>query len=160
MGASIQTGSVATGVPACPPSDQAPRPKTGREACHHTGFTLVELMIVVAILLILVSMAAPIYRAAVIRAKEAVLRDNLFTMRQLIDEYTMDKQKAPQALDDLVSAGYIREVPRDPFTNSNSTWQVAMEDAMQAVNQTAPGIIDVKSGSDKTSLDGTLYNTW
>lgn len=124
------------------------------------GFTLVELMIVVSIILILISVAAPIYRSAVIRAREAVLRDNLFTMRQLIDEYTLDKQKAPQSLDDLVSGGYIRQVPRDPFTASNTTWQTVMEDSLQAVDQTAPGIIDVKSGSDKTSLDGTPYNTW
>jgi general secretion pathway protein G len=124
------------------------------------GFTLVELMIVVSIILILISMAAPIYRNAVIRAREAVLRDNLFTMRQLIDEYTMDKQKAPQSLDELVSGGYIRKVPRDPFTGSDTTWQTVMEDSLQAVDQTAPGIIDVKSGSDKTSLEGTPYNTW
>jgi len=124
------------------------------------GFTLVELMIVVSIILILISMAAPIYRSAVIRAREAVLRDNLFTMRQLIDEYTLDKQKAPQSLEDLVSGGYIRKVPRDPFTGSDTTWQTVMEDSLQAVDQTAPGIIDVKSGSDKTSLEGTPYNTW
>jgi general secretion pathway protein G len=124
------------------------------------GFTLVELMIVVSIILILISVAAPIYRSAVIHAREAVLRDNLFTMRQLIDEYTLDKQRAPQSLDDLVSAGYIRQVPRDPFTRSDSTWQTVMEDSLQAVDQTAPGIIDVKSGSDKTGLDGTPYNTW
>jgi len=124
------------------------------------GFTLVELMIVVSIILILISVAAPIYRSAVIHAREAVLRDNLFTLRQLIDEYTLDKQRAPQSLDDLVSAGYIRQVPRDPFTRSDSTWQTVMEDSLQAVDQTAPGIIDVKSGSDKTGLDGTPYNTW
>jgi general secretion pathway protein G len=124
------------------------------------GFTLVELMIVVSIILILISVAAPIYRTAVIRAREAVLRDNLFTMRQLIDEYTLDKQKAPQSLDDLVSGGYIRQVPLDPFTRSNTTWQTVMEDSLQAVDQTAPGIIDVKSGSDRTSLEGTPYNTW
>ncbi len=116
-------------------------------------------MIVISIILILIGMAAPIYRNSVIRAKEAVLRDNLFTLRQLIDEYTLDKQKAPQSLEDLVTAGYIREIPRDPFTNSNTTWQVVMEDTLQAVDQTAPGISDVKSGSDRISLDGTPYNT-
>ena len=146
MEANTQNGSGAgAGIPACP----GPR-----------GFTLVELMIVVSIILILISMAAPIYRNAVIRAREAVLRDNLFTMRQLIDEYTLDKQKAPQSLEDLVSGGYIRQVPQDPFTRSNTTWQTVMEDSLQAVDQTAPGIIDVKSGSDKTSLEGTPYNTW
>lgn len=146
MEANTQNGSgVRAGVPARPD----PR-----------GFTVVELMIVVSIILILISVAAPIYRNALIRAREAVLRDNLFTMRQLIDEYTMDKQKAPQSLEDLVSGGYIRQVPYDPFTRSNTTWQTVMEDSLQAVDQTAPGIIDVKSGSDKTSLEGTPYNTW
>ncbi len=134
------------------------RRQRNRPGCR--GFTLVELMIVVSIILILISVAAPIYRNAVIRAKEAVLRDNLFTLRQLIDEYTLDKQKAPQSLEDLVTAGYIREVPRDPFTNTNSTWQVVTEDALMAVDQSAPGIIDVKSGSDRVSLDGAPYNTW
>ncbi len=128
-----------------------------RRAC---GFSLVELMIVISIILILISVAAPIYRTSVIRAREAVLRDNLFTMRQLIDEYTLDKQKAPQSLDELVSGGYLREVPSDPFTRTNTTWQTVTEDALQAVDQTAPGIIDVKSGSDRVSLDGTPYNTW
>lgn len=124
------------------------------------GFTLIELIVVVSIILILISVAAPIYRTSVIRAKEAVLRDQLFTLRQLIDEYTLDKQKAPQSLEDLVEAGYIREIPRDPFTNSNATWQVVMEDTMMAVEQTEPGIVDVKSGSDRISLDGNPYNTW
>ena len=124
------------------------------------GFTLIELMIVVSVILILISVAAPIYRTSIIRAKEAVLKDNLFTLRQLIEEYTLDKQKAPQSIEDLVSAGYIREAPRDPFTGSNTTWEVIMEDTLQAADQTAPGIFDVKSGSDRISLEGTPYNTW
>lgn len=121
---------------------------------------MVELMIVIAIIFILISVAAPIYRNSVIRAREAVLRDDLFTLRQLIDVYTLDKQKAPQSLEDLVSGGYLRELPRDPFTNSNTTWQVVMEDTLQAADQTAPGIIDVRSGSDRISLEGAPYNTW
>lgn len=124
------------------------------------GWTLVELMIVVSIILILISVAAPIYRSSIIRAREAVLRDNLFTMRSVIEEYTLDKQRAPQALEDLVSAGYLREVPRDPFTQSNQTWQVIMEDTLMAANQTQPGIVEVRSGSDRISLEGTPYNTW
>lgn len=124
------------------------------------GFTMVELMIVISIILILISVAAPIYRTAVIRAKEAVLRDQLFTMRQLIDEYTLDKQQAPQSLEDLVSEGYLREIPRDPLTGSNTTWKVDMEEALKSADQTQPGIIDVHSGSDKTSLEGTPYSSW
>lgn len=124
------------------------------------GFTMVELMIVMAIIVILVSIAIPQYQKALIRSKESVLKNNLFTLRQVIDEYTYDKQKAPQSLQDLVSAGYLRDVPIDPMTESNQTWRTVMEDALQSVDQTEPGIFDVKSGSDKTGLDGTPYGDW
>ena len=124
------------------------------------GFTLIELMIVMAIIAVLVSMAVPIYQKSIIRAKESVLRNNLFTMRTVIDEYTYDKQKAPQTLDDLVNEGYLREIPTDPMTGSNQTWKTIMEDALTSVNQTEPGIYDVRSGSDATSLDGTPYSEW
>jgi general secretion pathway protein G len=125
-----------------------------------SGFTMVELMIVMAIIVILVSIAIPQYQKAMIRAKEGVLKNNLFTLRTVIDEYTYDKQKAPQSLQDLVAAGYLREIPLDPMTNSNQTWKTIMEDVLQSVNQTEPGIFDVKSGSDKTGLDGTSYGDW
>ena len=134
-----------------------------RRRTHHTGrrgFTLVELMIVISIILILISIAAPMYTRSIIRAKEAVLHDQLFTLRQLIDEYTLDKQQAPQSLDDLVSEGYLRELPKDPFTNSKTTWKTDMEDALKSADQTQPGIVDVHSGSDKTSMDGTAYSSW
>lgn len=121
---------------------------------------MVELMVVLAIMSILLSMAVPIYRNALISAKEAALRDQLRVMRQFIDEYTVDKQKAPQALDDLVSGGYMKQLPTDPFTQSNSTWKVDMDDALQSPDQTEPGIADVHSGSDRVSLDGTPYNSW
>jgi general secretion pathway protein G len=78
----------------------------------------------------------------------------------LIDEYTLDKQQAPQSLDDLVTEGYLRELPRDPFTNSSTTWKTEMEDTLQSADQTQPGIVDVHSGSEKMSLEGTAYNTW
>jgi general secretion pathway protein G len=124
------------------------------------GFTLIELMIVMTIVTILVSIAVPLYQKSVLRAKESVLRQNLFTLRTVIDEYTYDKQKAPQTLDDLVSEGYLRQVPLDPMTGSNRTWKLIMEDALTSVNQTEPGIFDVRSGSDKTSLEGTAYSEW
>jgi len=121
------------------------------------GFTMVELMIVMAIVVILISIAIPQYQKSIIRSKEAVLRNNLFTLRQVIDEYTYDKQKAPQSLQDLVTAGYLRDIPLDPMTGSNQTWRTINEDALQSVDQTEPGIFEVKSGSDKTGLDGTAY---
>lgn len=124
------------------------------------GFTLIELLIVMSIIVILVSIAVPMYQKSILRAKESVLRNNLFTLRTVIDEYSYDKQKAPQSLQDLVSEGYLREVPVDPITGSNSTWKIIMEDAVQSVNQTEPGIFDVRSGSDKMSLDGTPYSDW
>ena len=124
------------------------------------GFTLIELMIVMTVITVIISLAVPMYRKAIVRAKESVLRNNLFTMRTLIDEYTFDKQKAPQALEDLVREGYLRQVPLDPITSSNQTWRLVMEDVMSSVNQTEPGIFDVRSGSDQTSLEGTPYSEW
>ncbi|MDQ2901767.1 MAG: type II secretion system GspH family protein [Acidobacteriota bacterium] len=124
------------------------------------GFTLIELMIVMAIIVILVSISIPYYQKSIQRAKESVLHNNLFTIRTVLDEYTYDKQKAPQSLQDLVSDGYLREVPRDPITGDNTSWKIIMEDAGQSVNQNEPGIFDVHSGSDKMSLDGTPYSEW
>ncbi len=124
------------------------------------GFTLIEIIIVMAIITILVSIAAPLYQKSVLRAKESVLRNNLFTLRTVIDEYTYDKQKAPQALEDLVREGYLRQIPMDPITGSSTTWKVIMEEAMASVSQTEPGIFDVRSGSDKASLEGTPYSEW
>lgn len=124
------------------------------------GFTFVELMVVVTIIVILISMAIPIYNKSVIRAKESVLKNNLFTLRTCIDNYTYDKQKAPQNLQDLVSEGYLRQVPVDPMTGTADSWKVIMEDGQNSVSQTEPGIYDVRSGSDRTSLEGTPYSDW
>jgi len=122
------------------------------------GFTFVELMVVITIIVLLISMAVPIYSNTIRRAKESVLMNNLTTLRDVIDRYTYDKQKAPQSLQDLVSDGYFKEVPYDPMTGSNTTWRIIMEEASQSVNQSEPGIFDVKSGSDKIGLDGTPYS--
>jgi len=127
---------------------------------HRFGFTLIELMIVMAIIAVLMSVAIPIYSRSIQRAKESVLKNNLFTLRTVIDEYTYDKQKAPQSLQDLVSDGYLRQVPVDPMTQSADSWKIIMEDASNTVNQSEPGIFDVRSGSDKTSLEGTPYSDW
>ncbi len=124
------------------------------------GFTLIELMIVMAVITVLVSIAVPMYQKSIMRSKESVLKNNLFTLRTVIDEYTYDKGKAPQALQDLVTEGYLRGIPMDPMTGSAETWKVIMEDATTSINQSEPGIFDVKSGSDKTSLEGTPYADW
>jgi len=132
-----------------------------RGACAtRRGFTFVELMVVISIIVILISMAIPIYQKSIIRAKESVLANNLFTLRTVIDNYTYDKEKAPQALQDLVGEGYLKDVPTDPMTGDNSSWKIVMEDASQALNQAEPGIFDVHSGSDKKALDGSAYADW
>jgi general secretion pathway protein G len=124
------------------------------------GFTLIELMVVMAIISVLLAIAIPLYQKSITRAKESVLRNNLFTLRTMIDEYTIDKQKAPDALQDLVSEGYLRQVPQDPMTSSDQTWRLIMEDTPIGGSSSSPGIFDVRSGSDKTGLDGTAYADW
>jgi len=124
------------------------------------GFTLIELMIVISIILILVSISIPIYTNSLIHAREAVLRDDLFTMRSCIDQYTLDKQKAPQSLQDLVSAGYLHSIPKDPFTNSSDTWQTTSDDTLMDPSQTQPGITDVHSGASGVGSDGSAYSSW
>ncbi len=123
------------------------------------GFTLIELMIVMAVIAVLVSVAVPMYQKSVVRARETVLRQNLFTLRTVIDEYTYDKAKAPQSLEDLVREGYLRQIPIDPITGQ-ADWEVVMEDAVTSINQTEPGIFDVRSRSTARSLEGTPYNEW
>jgi len=124
------------------------------------GFTLVELMIVMAIIGILAVIAVPSYVTAVKHSREAVLKEDLFVLRGAIDSYTMDKQKAPQALDDLVQEGYIKVIPDDPMTHSNTTWVVDTGDSVHSLDQSDPGIDDVHSGSGDTGSDGVAYSSW
>jgi len=123
------------------------------------GFTLLELMIVISIIMILMAVAVPMYNQAIVQARESVLRSNLSTLRNVISQYTLDKQKAPQSLDDLVQAGYLRQVPIDPMTRLPN-WEVVQEDVMLAVDQQDPGITDVHSASNGTASDGTAYSSW
>jgi general secretion pathway protein G len=119
-----------------------------------------ELMIVMAIIGVLVVVAVPSYISALRHAREAVLKEDLQVLRAAIDSYTMDKQKAPQALDDLVQEGYLKSIPQDPMTKSTSTWVADSSDALHSLDQTDPGIDDVHSGSEETGSDGQPYNTW
>lgn len=117
------------------------------------GFTLLELMIVVSIVGILATIAAPTYQKSVVKAKEAVLRQDLFTLRDVLDQHRADQGKYPPSLQALVSAGYLRAIPKDPFTQSQTTWQ-EMSDAVEG------GVIDVFSGSEFVGTNGTPYNRW
>jgi general secretion pathway protein G len=130
------------------------RLKTGRSF----GFTLLEMMIVIIIMGILLSIALPIYNQSLVRAREAVLRNDLFELRKLIQQYTLDKQKAPQSLDDLVPV-YIKAVPKDPMTNE-ANWEVEQEDVLLSVDQQDPGITGVHSSSSAISSEGTAYSSW
>jgi general secretion pathway protein G len=124
------------------------------------GFTLMELMIVMAIIAILATLAVPSFKGALRSAREAVLKEDLHVMRAAIDSYTMDKQKAPQSLDDLIQDGYLRSIPEDPITRSKDTWVTDTSDALSSVDQTDPGINDVHSGSQDTGSDGQPYSAW
>ena len=124
------------------------------------GFTLLELLIVMIIIATLAAMAIPAYTRNVLAAKEAVLREDLQVMRTAIGSYTVDKQKAPQTLEDLVTAGYLKAIPKDPITGRTDTWTTAQSDMMSTVDQTDSGIDDVHSGAQLTATDGTSYNTW
>jgi general secretion pathway protein G len=136
------------------------RESVARIKKQDAGFTLVELMIVMAIIGVLAMVAVPSYISALQHAREAVLKEDLHTLRAAIDSYTMDKQKAPQSLDDLIQDGYIKSIPEDPMTRSTTTWVTDSSDSMHSLDQTDPGIDDIHSGSDQTGSDGQPYNTW
>ena len=124
------------------------------------GFSLLELMMVITVILIIATISQPFYMTGIVRTREAVLRDDLFTLRFLIDRYTLDNKRAPASLEELVEKGYVGRVPTDPFTGSNETWQVQKEDEPISPVDSTLGIVDVHSGSDAPSLDGTQYSSW
>jgi general secretion pathway protein G len=136
----------------------APRSRFARRS-KQGGFTIIELMIVLAIIVILVGMAAGIYTKTIQHARESVLKKDLQTMREAIDNYTMDKQQAPQSLQDLVDAHYLRQVPMDPISQQND-WVLHYGDAVLTPDQSGTGVDDVHSGSEQVGSDGTSYNTW
>ena len=124
------------------------------------GFTMIELLVVMTLIVILATMGMTQYRTSLIHAREATLKEDLFRMRDAIDQYYADKGQYPSTLDALVSDGYMRKIPDDPFTKSNSTWQ-SIPAEPDPNNPTAePGVYDVKSGSDATAIDGTKYSEW
>ena len=135
------------------------RREDGREATER-GFTLIELIIVMTIIGLLTAIAIPSYLNSVRKAREAVLHEDLHTMRAAIDSYTVDKEQAPQGLDDLVQAGYIKSIPADPITNRTDTWITGQSDNLTSITETQGGINDVHSGAQGVASDGTSYNTW
>jgi general secretion pathway protein G len=134
--------------------------RQAKAQARESGFTLFELMIVMAIIAILASVAIPSYINAVRHGREAALRQDLWVMRQAIDSYTVDKEKAPQSLDDLVQSGYLKAIPVDPMTGSSDTWMPDTSDTLMDIDQTAGGINNVHSGAQGVATDGSSYNTW
>jgi general secretion pathway protein G len=130
-----------------------------RSKARNRGFTLIEMVVVISLIAILLSIALPMYNQSIIRARETTLRQNLATLNKVIDQYTLDKQKAPQSLDDLVSAGYLKQIPYD-ITGNRDSWVLEQEDSLKSIDQTQPGIVGVHSGSDQTASDGTAYSSW
>lgn len=124
------------------------------------GFTIIELMVVMTIVVTLATIAMVQYRQSVQLAREAVLKDDLFKLRDAIDQYYADKNQYPPSLDDLVSAGYIRAMPKDPITNSTSTWQAVPAEPEAGNPSITPGVYDVKSGAEQQAMDGTRYSDW
>ncbi len=134
---------------------------SGERNDNSRGFSLLEMMTVISLILILATLAMPMYHTVVVRAREVTLRDDLFTLRSQIDRFTHDYERGPSSLDELVEKEYLGAVPTDPFTGSNETWQLETETTPLSIDDSAPlGIVDVHSGCEDNSLDGTPYSSW
>jgi general secretion pathway protein G len=133
---------------------------TARRPTANRGFTIIELLVVISIIIILAGVGMVQYRNGVVRAQEAVLKEDLYRLRDALDQFHADKQKYAQTLEDLVTEDYLRAIPKDPFTQSAETWQVIQAEPDPNNPETEPGIFDVKSGSDRTALDGSKYSEW
>jgi general secretion pathway protein G len=125
-----------------------------------SGWTMIELLIVLSIIMILSALSLTAYRNSVTLAKEAVLRSDLMMMREAIDQYYADKGKYPDSLQSLVSDSYLRALPKDPFTNSSDSWQTVEAEPQPGSNTAEPGVYDIKSGADGTAIDGTRFSEW
>ncbi|MGE3509665.1 MAG: type IV pilin protein [Vicinamibacterales bacterium] len=127
---------------------------------NQRGFTMIELMVVASLIVILATMGLAQYRQSIVRSREAVLKEDLFRLRDAIDQYYADKNQYPSTLDALVSDGYLRQLPKDPFTSSEATWQTIQAEPDPSNVTAEPGIYDVKSGAEGVALDGSNYSDW
>ena len=125
-----------------------------------SGFTLIELLVVVTLIVVLAAIGISTYSLGVRRAREAVLREDLFRLRDAVDQYNADKGTYPPDLGSLVSGGYLRQIPKDPITDSADTWQVVMSEPDADNPDATPGVFDVKSGAEGTAIDGSPYSEW
>ncbi|MBZ5700939.1 MAG: prepilin-type N-terminal cleavage/methylation domain-containing protein [Acidobacteriia bacterium] len=156
----MRNGKTAVKVARCRPAAARNRRTAGAAgAPRKAGFTLLELMIVIGIIAILAGIAVGSYRRSVQHAREAALKSDLQTLRQAIEQYTIDKQAAPQSLEDMVAAKYLREIPTDPITRQKN-WRLVFEDVVLSPDQATTGLTDVFSSSDQVASDGTPYSTW
>jgi general secretion pathway protein G len=145
--------------PQIPKSSNPQIPRSSNPQILDRGFTIIELLVVLSIIVVLATIGMTQYRSSVIRANEAVLMEDLFRLRDAIDQYSADTGQYPSALDALVSDGYIRAIPKDPFTK-NTDWQTIPSEADPNNPSAPPGVYNVKSSSDQTALDGTKYSDW